>query len=65
MSITNSEGGDGNHDLVSDVWSEWLLHLRQADDPVYAQVVQAVVAGYANRVLDGAQLAAYQRCVNC
>jgi ubiquinone/menaquinone biosynthesis C-methylase UbiE len=53
----NAGGGDGNHDLDSDVWSEWLLHGRHADDPVYAQVVQDVVEGYANRVLDGAQLA--------
>jgi ubiquinone/menaquinone biosynthesis C-methylase UbiE len=45
------------HDPVSDVWSEWLLHHRHADDPAYAHVVQAVVEGYANRLLDGAQLA--------
>jgi ubiquinone/menaquinone biosynthesis C-methylase UbiE len=41
----------------TDVWSDWLLHVRHADDPAYAQVVQAIVAGYANRVLDGAPLA--------
>jgi ubiquinone/menaquinone biosynthesis C-methylase UbiE len=45
------------HDLEPDVWSEWLLHRRHADDPAYAQVVQAVVEGYADRVLEGAQLA--------
>lgn len=53
----NPEQGDGNRGLESDVWSEWLLHGRHADDPVYARVVEAVVEGYANRVLDGAQLA--------
>ena len=45
-------------DPESDVWSEWLLHRRHADDPAYAQVVQAAVEGYADRVLDGAHLAA-------
>ena len=43
---------------ITDVWSEWLLHRRHADDPAYAQVVQAAVERYADRVLDGAQLAA-------
>lgn len=47
---------DQRHDDVSDLWSEWLLHDRQADDPAYAAVVQAAVAGYADRVLDAAQL---------
>ena len=46
------------NDLDPDVWSEWLLHRRHADDPAYGCVVQGVVAGYADRVLDGAQLAA-------
>ncbi len=45
------------NDIEPDVWSEWLLHRRHADDSTYAQVVQAVVGGYADRVLDGAQLA--------
>ena len=44
--------------LEPDEWSEWLLHRRHADDPKYAQVVQGVVEGYADRVLDGAQLVA-------
>jgi ubiquinone/menaquinone biosynthesis C-methylase UbiE len=35
-----------------------LLHQRHADDAAYGRVVQSVVAGYADRVLDGAQLAA-------
>ena len=42
----------------ADVWSEWLLHRRHADDPNYGRVVQSVVEGFADRVLDGAQLAA-------
>lgn len=45
-------------ELESDVWSEWLLHRRHADDPEYGRVVQEVVAGYADRVLDGAQVGA-------
>ena len=47
-----------NHDLESDVWSEWLLHHRHAGDSAYGRVVQAVVEGYADRVLQGAPLAA-------
>jgi arsenite methyltransferase len=42
----------------SDVWSEWLLHHRHADDPAYGRLVQAVVEGYADRVLEGGRLAA-------
>jgi len=45
-------------EVDSDVWSDWLLHQRHADDPAYGQAVQSLVAGYADRVLDGAQLAA-------
>ncbi len=58
MPALNSERVLDNHDLESDVWSEWLLHHRHADDSVYAQVVQAVVARYADRVLEGARLGA-------
>src|ERR1700722_11576473 len=50
--------GIEGHDLESDVWSDWLLHRRHGDDAAYNCVVKAVVAGYADRVLDGAQLAA-------
>jgi len=42
---------------ASDEWSEWLLRRRHGEDPAYARVVQKVVEGYADRVLDGAQLA--------
>jgi arsenite methyltransferase len=50
--------GIEGHDLESDVWSDWLLHRRHGDDAAYNCVVKAAVAGYADRVLDGAQLAA-------
>jgi ubiquinone/menaquinone biosynthesis C-methylase UbiE len=43
-------------DLPSDLWSEWLLHRRHADDPVYAERVAAVIASYVDRVLDAAAL---------
>jgi ubiquinone/menaquinone biosynthesis C-methylase UbiE len=52
------ESANRKNDFGSDVWSEWLLHQRHADDPAYGQVVQSVVRGYADRVLEGAQLAA-------
>jgi len=38
------------------VWSEWLLHRRHADDAQYGDIVRTAVQGYADRVLDGAQL---------
>src|SRR5271169_2898154 len=50
--MTNS-----NTQPQSDVWSEWLLHRRHADDPTYGEVVRDVVTGFADRVLDGAKLA--------
>ncbi len=40
----------------SDVWSEWLLHRRHADDPAYHDVVKNVVQRYADQVLDAARL---------
>jgi arsenite methyltransferase len=44
-------------DAPMDEWSEWLLHHRQADDPIYGKAVRDAVEGYATRVLDAAQLA--------
>jgi arsenite methyltransferase len=38
-------------DLPSDVWCEWLLHVRHGDDPAFAEVVRAGVERYADRVL--------------
>jgi len=46
------------NEVGSDVWSDWLLHQRHADDPTYGRVVQSIVEGYADRVLDGAKLGA-------
>jgi ubiquinone/menaquinone biosynthesis C-methylase UbiE len=43
---------------AADVWSEWLLHHRHADDDAYAEAVRNAVNGYADRVLDAARLAA-------
>jgi arsenite methyltransferase len=54
----NAEDEMEQRDLESDVWSAWLLHHRHAGDPSYRRVVQDVVEGYADRVLEGAQLAA-------
>jgi arsenite methyltransferase len=48
---------DPLRDPQSDVWEEWLRHLRHADDPQYGEFVRAIVEGYADRVLDGARLA--------
>jgi arsenite methyltransferase len=47
---------DTESKIKTDVWSDWLLHHRHADDPKYAEVVQDVVQRYADKVLDGAQL---------
>ena len=41
---------------ASDLWFDWLMHRRQADDVNYGQKVQNDVEGYADRVLDGAVL---------
>jgi ubiquinone/menaquinone biosynthesis C-methylase UbiE len=41
----------------ADVWSEWLLHRRHADNAAYGEVVTGVVSGFADRVLDAARLA--------
>jgi arsenite methyltransferase len=47
---------DDNDLMSSDVWSDWLLHRRHADDAAYGRILQASVLGYADRVLDGAKL---------
>jgi len=41
----------------ADEWSDWLLHVRHADDPEYERIVRSVVGRYADRVLDNARLA--------
>src|SRR5258708_12305196 len=47
---------DNRPDHETDVWSEWLLHRRHADDPSYERVVQSVVERLADHVLDDAKL---------
>ncbi len=49
-----SDPGPG---IAADVWSEWLLHRRHADDGDYGRIVEEVVLGLADRVLDAARLA--------
>lgn len=49
---------------TSDLWSQWLLHGRFADDAQFQQAVTAVVDRYVERLLDGAQLAAGQTLVD-
>ncbi|WP_165848030.1 class I SAM-dependent methyltransferase [Paraburkholderia lacunae] len=43
-------------DLWSDLWSDWLLHTRHANDPEHERVLHAELEHYAERVLDGARL---------
>lgn len=43
---------------ASDVWSDWLLRDRHANDSVCAEQVRAAVAVFADQVLDNAQLSA-------
>lgn len=40
-----------------DVWSEWLLHRRHADDPQWEQAMRRSIEHYADRVLEHARLA--------
>lgn len=49
---------------MMDLWSQWLLHGRHADDPQLQRAVRGVVDCYIDRVLDGALLAAGQRLVD-
>ena len=45
---------------TADLWSQWLLHGRYADDPQFQQAVSKTVDRYVAHLLDGAQLAAGQ-----
>jgi len=49
---------------TADLWSEWLLHRRHADDPNVQRAVRAVIDRYIERVLDGARLAAGETLVD-
>ena len=44
-------------DSKSDEWSNWLLHVRHADDPDFQIVVRAATRRVVDRVLDAAELA--------
>jgi arsenite methyltransferase len=44
----------------ADLWSQWLLHGRYADDAGFRKAVQAQVDRYVERLLDGARPAAGQ-----
>ena len=48
----------GRDSQETDVWSDWLLHRRHADDPAYAGVIGEVMERVADRVLDEARLTA-------
>ena len=45
-------------DATGDLWTDWVLNKRHADDPEYRRVVSAITTGYADRVLDGARIGA-------
>jgi arsenite methyltransferase len=49
---------------TADLWSQWLLHGRYANDAQFEQVVRASVDRYVERLLDGARLAAAQTLVD-
>lgn len=46
------------HGSQSDLWANWLLRGRFADDPAHEWVFRADINRYADRVLDGARLVA-------
>lgn len=41
----------------SDVWSDWLLHIRHGDDPGHERALHVELKHHVDRVLDGARLA--------
>ena len=45
-------------EIRSDLWSEWILSRRHAEDDAYNRTVRAAIESYADRVIDGAQLVA-------
>ena len=47
---------DEHDDSAEDIWSQWLLHGRDAGDAHYAQAMRALVDRYIDRVLQGAAL---------
>ncbi len=49
---------------ATDLWSQWLLQGRYADDPEFREAVHVLVDRYVARVLDGARLAPGQTIVD-
>ncbi|MDE2263801.1 MAG: class I SAM-dependent methyltransferase [Gammaproteobacteria bacterium] len=49
---------------AADLWSQWLLHGRYAQDAEFQKAVHLLVDRYVERVLDGGQLAAGQVLVD-
>ncbi len=45
-----------SHSVATDLWSDWLLHERYADDPDFAKEIYQTVEKFTDRVLDFAQL---------
>lgn len=52
-----SDGGTGAQSLEPDVWSSWLLNDRHGGDLSHEQDIRVMVDHFADRVLDGLQLA--------
>lgn len=44
------------HQSPSDLWADWVLHKRFANDPAHEQAFRTAIGEYADRVLDGAKL---------
>src|SRR5579883_337194 len=51
-------------ETTADLWSQWLLHARYADNPQFHQAVDAMIARYVERLLDLAQLSSGQTLVD-
>lgn len=49
---------------ATDLWSQWLLHGRYADDPKFRQAMGGVLDRYVERLLAGGQLTAGQTLVD-
>lgn len=54
----------GTNIPTTDLWSQWLLHGRYADDAKFRQAVGGVVDRYVERLLAGGQLTAGQTLVD-
>jgi len=54
MSVTSEAT---NEAVLTDIWSDWLLHGRHGGDPNHESTVREAILRYRDRVLDGAALA--------